>query len=285
MKSSVAYDRLAGDGDPVVLVHGIGHRRQAWGEVPQRLADKGYDVVVVDLPGHGESPRPTRPDGYSLVSHAEQLERLFRELGLERPHVVGNSLGGRMVLELATRGSVRTALALAPAGFYHPHHLAVVGGTLLLMKGGSYLPVSLHRRLYQHERGRRLLLRSIYRYPERVRVDDAVDDTLNLRSAKGFWPDVAHAIRYRSIDPVTVPTTVAWGAHDRLLLPSQAKVAASRLTARGTEPVTHVTLPDCGHCPQIDHPDLVVEVAEETFARAVAAGPTDGSRSTSPTSA
>ena len=88
MQSSIAYTRLLGNGAPIVLVHGIGHRRQAWGEVPELLAARGHDVYVVDLPGHGESPRPTRPDGWSMRSHAEQFERLFREVAIERPHVV-----------------------------------------------------------------------------------------------------------------------------------------------------------------------------------------------------
>ena len=50
----LAYDRI-GSGPPLVLLHGVGHRRQAWGAVLDRLTPH-RDVIAVDLPGHGESP-------------------------------------------------------------------------------------------------------------------------------------------------------------------------------------------------------------------------------------
>lgn len=263
MQSSIEYTHLRGDGEPVVLVHGIGHRRQAWGRVPQLLNARGHDVYVVDLPGHGTSPAPTRPDGYSIDSHAEQFERLFRQLGLGRPHVVGNSLGGAMALEMAHRGIVRSATALAPAGFFPVLHLPNIAANLLFMKVGSHLPEALHRRLNSFAWFRKLAFRSLYVHPERVSTEDAVGDTLNLRRSKGFWPHFVRATRLRVTRPVTVPTTIAWGDTDRLLLPSEAKAARERLPE-----ATHLSLPDCGHCPQVDDPDLVTDVILATISRA-----------------
>ncbi|KRE39280.1 hypothetical protein ASG73_02795 [Janibacter sp. Soil728] len=263
MTSTIEYTHLAGDGEPVVLIHGIGHRRQAWGEVPALLHARGHDVYVVDLPGHGSSPVPTRPDGYSMGSHAEQFERLFGELGIERPHVVGNSLGGAMVLEMAHRGIVRTATALSPAGFFPLLHLPNVTVNLLLMKGGSHLPESLHRKLNGYGWFRKIAFRSLYSHPEKVSAEDAMGDTLNLRRSKGYWPHFVRAPRLRVTNLVVVPTTIGWGDTDRLLLPSEAKVARERLPE-----ATHVSLPDCGHCPQIDHPELVVDLIVATMERA-----------------
>lgn len=262
MRNTIKYTHVPGDGAPVVLVHGIGHRREAWGEVPRLLADRGHDVYVVDLPGHGSSPVPAAPDGYSMRSQAEQLERLFAGLGLDRPHVVGNSLGGALSLELAHRGSVRSATVLSPAGFFPPLHLANVAANLLFMRLGSHLPEAVHRRLLAHAWFRRIAFRSLYTHPERVSLEDAVGDTLNLRRARGFWPNFVRGVLLRFDQDVTVPTTVAWGDTDRLLLPSEALVARRRLPA-----ATHVTLPDCGHCPQVDHPDLVADVVLATISR------------------
>lgn len=263
MKSTIAHDRLQGPGEPVVLIHGIGHRREAWGDVPRLLHERGHDVVVVDLPGFGRSPAPERPDGWSMRSTAEQLERLFRDLGIRRPHVVGNSLGGYLALLLASRGTVRTATALSPAGFFSPHHLVLVTGPqLLFMKIGSHLPTALHRWLNGTPARRKLVMGALYRYPEKITTEDAVGDTLNLRRSPGFWPHFVRAIPLRFRARPRVPTTIAWGDHDRLLLPSEAEAARKRLPG-----VTHVPLVDSGHCPQIDHPELIVEVAEETFAR------------------
>lgn len=263
MKSTIALSHLPGDGEPVVLVHGIGHRRQAWGEVPALLHARGHDVYVIDLPGHGESPTPTRPDGYSMRSSAEQLERLFVQLGIDRPHVVGNSLGGAMALELAHRGAVASATVLSPAGFYPVLHLPNIAANLLFMKAGSYLPESVHRRLNSFEWFRGIAFRSLYTHPEKVSVEDAVGDTLNLRRAKGFWPHFFRATFLRVTKELRSPTTIAWGDTDRLLLPSEAATARSRFPE-----ATHVTLPDCGHCPQVDHPDLVTDVVVAAIARA-----------------
>ncbi|WP_068256193.1 alpha/beta fold hydrolase [Janibacter corallicola] len=270
MTSTIEYTHLEGAGEPVVLIHGIGHRRQAWGRVPELLNERGHDVYTVDLPGHGESPRPTKPDGWSMESTAAQHERLFADLGLDHPHVLGNSLGGLVALELAHRGSVRSATAYSPAGFYPPYHLVNVGANLLFMKGGSYLPEAAHRRLNTYPWFRRVAFRSLYTHPENVTAETAVADTLNLRRAKGFWPHFVRATFARFTKDVQVPTTIAWGEHDRLLLPSEAQVARRRLSG-----ATHVSLPDCGHCPQVDHPELVADVAEATFVRAAEQVPTD----------
>ncbi|WP_435200979.1 alpha/beta fold hydrolase [Janibacter sp. GS2] len=262
MKSTIEYERHQGPGESVVLIHGIGHRRQAWGEVPALLRAHGFDVYVVDLPGHGDSPAPTRPDGYSMPSTAEQFERLFIRLGLDRPHVLGHSLGGIIALELAHRDLVRSATVYSPAGFFPVHHLPNIAANLLLMKFGSYAPESLHRRLTNHAWFRRLAFHSLYTHPERVAPEDAVADTLNLRRAKGFWPHFVRATFLRFAKDVQVPTTIAWGDTDRLLLPSEAQTARTRLPE-----AVHVSLPDCGHCPQIDHPELVVDVALATLDR------------------
>lgn len=131
MKSAIEFTRHEGPGEPVVLIHGIGHRREAWGEVPGLLQARGYDVYAVDLPGHGQSPTPVRPNGYSMRSIADQFERLFASLGIDKPHVVGNSLGGAIGLELAHTGAVRTATLLSPAGFFPVVHLPNFAANLL----------------------------------------------------------------------------------------------------------------------------------------------------------
>lgn len=266
MQSTVAYTHLAGPGEPIVLIHGIGHRREAWGEVPELLNARGHDVYVVDLPGHGASPTPTKPDGYSMASTAEQIERLCAELGVVGPHVVGNSLGGAVALEMGHTGSAATVTVLSPAGFFPLIHLANIGANLLFMKVGSHLPEAFHRKFNGYEWFRKLAFRPLYTHPERVTVDAAVGDTLNLRRSRGFWPHFFRGILLRFTKDVGVPTTIAWGDKDRLLLPSEALTARRRLPG-----ATHVTLPDCGHCPQHDHPELVVDVVTATIKRAAAA--------------
>src|SRR3954469_20000750 len=106
-----------GAGEPLVLVHGATHRRQAWYPVLERLAAE-REVILVDLPGHGASPE--------LAAHGRPVEDVLREefknflddQGLDRPHVAGNSLGGRVALEAGVNGHARSVTALSPAGFW-----------------------------------------------------------------------------------------------------------------------------------------------------------------------
>src|SRR6266567_2077485 len=112
----LAFERH-GSGEPLVLVHGVTHRRQVWYPVLDQLAEQ-REVVLVDLPGHGESD-PFCTDGLPV---AEALRRDFRQFladqQLERPHVAGNSLGGRVALEAGAAGDARSVTALSPAGFW-----------------------------------------------------------------------------------------------------------------------------------------------------------------------
>ncbi|BDH56289.1 alpha/beta fold hydrolase [Tsukamurella sp. PLM1] len=112
----LAYERF-GSGEPLVLVHGIAHRRQAWYPVAERLAEH-REVILFDLPGHGESPALDLAGRTVQEALQQHLEDLFTELDLVRPHIAGNSLGGRIALEAAASGIVSSATGLSPAGFW-----------------------------------------------------------------------------------------------------------------------------------------------------------------------
>lgn len=261
MPSSISYSRI-GSGEPILLIHGIGHRREAWAKVPELLAPD-YDVISIDLPGHGHSPVPRKPASYTITSYAEQVEELIADLGLDRPHVAGNSLGGVLALELAARDSVRSCAAFSPAGFWSKPELAVLGANLLLLKASSHAPRTVVQKVCGNLRLRSISMRSLYVHPENLSTQEAFDDSMNLRHAKGFWPCFARGVLLSYKQTPRVPTTIAWGEHDRLLLPSQARRAATALPG-----ATHRPLPDCGHVPMVDHPELVCGVVRETTARA-----------------
>ncbi len=106
-----------GEGPPLVLLHGIGHHWQAWKPVIE-LLEGDFDVLACDSPGFGA--RPPLPAGIepTITSYADAFEWFLAELGLERPHVAGNSMGGAIALELARRRAVSSVTAISPAGFW-----------------------------------------------------------------------------------------------------------------------------------------------------------------------
>ena len=112
----IAFDR-AGSGPRVLLVHGLGGERHVWERVWPALTAR-CDVMTVDLPGFGASdPLPAGGDA-SPQGLARALAAFLAEQGFERPHVVGNSLGGWVALELALLGAARSVTAIAPAGLW-----------------------------------------------------------------------------------------------------------------------------------------------------------------------
>lgn len=250
----LAYERH-GSGEPLLLVHGIGHRRQAWYPVLDRLAEH-FDVILVDLPGHGESR--TRLDGSRPMQQALrlELEALLREVGVARPHVAGSSLGGLVALEMANHGLARTVTAISPAGFWHgPVEFGYIVGVFGSVITAASVSLPMVQPLTHTVAGRRIALSWLFAHPERVDPEIAEGDFRNLvRARRGILGTLRAEWTFTLREPCDVPITIAWAEKDRVLLPYQAERAREVLPD-----AVHLSLPDCGHVPMWDHPDLVAE--------------------------
>jgi pimeloyl-ACP methyl ester carboxylesterase len=252
---SLNHDRR-GAGDPLVLVHGIGSQWPVWSPILDRLAAE-RDVVSVDLPGFGGTP----PDGTtpSVEGFAGRLERFFAELGLDRPHVAGNSLGGGIALELARRGTVRSATALSPIGFWTPKERAFCQSSLRRGRAASRALASLIPAAMGNPVTRTLLLGQLAGRPWRMPAPDAVAAIDALVAAPGFDAALAQFSQHVFHEPGDlrdVPVTVAWGQRDALLIYARQAPRARRMLPRAR----HVTLTGCGHVPFHDDPDQVATV-------------------------
>lgn len=269
--STLAHDR-SGSGETIVLIHGIGHRRQAWAPIFDRLA-QSHDVIAVDLAGFGESPAYARSARYDMATAMVNLEENFTLWGIERPHVVGNSLGGAIALELGTRGLAASVTALSPAGFFGWAGRIQACCVLFPIRFVSLLPLFFLRWITGFAPVRKIAGAGLYAHPERVSAEALYGDAAALHHAKAFERTSLNIPSYSFRGRPKVPTTVAWGSRDRVLNPAQAEVARGRLPE-----AHHVSLPDCGHVPMIDDPELVIRVIEQTIAAAHSSG--EGSRTT-----
>jgi pimeloyl-ACP methyl ester carboxylesterase len=250
----LAYERM-GSGPTLVLLHGVGHRRQAWGAVLDRLTPH-RDVIIADLPGHGESP-PLEAGKPALEAMLGAVTALLDDLGLERPHVAGNSLGGRLALEAAVAGRAASATGLSPAGFWRNEREATMARvTFKVMEaaGGRlqrYAPA-----LSRHTAGRALLYGVTVSRPSRVPAEQAAGDVAAFLAAHDALKAIlAELGPFTGQVPAGVPVTIAWGTKDRLLRPPQVLVAKARLPQARIRP-----LPGCGHVPMTDDPALVADV-------------------------
>ncbi|MFM9703534.1 MULTISPECIES: alpha/beta fold hydrolase [Streptomyces] len=252
---TVSYARV-GRGEPLLLLHGIGHHRQAWDPVVDILATE-RDVITVDLPGFGASP--SLPDGltYDLATTTAVFSAFCETLELDRPHVGGNSLGGLLALELGREKRVRSVTALSPAGFWSEAERRYAFGVLLTMRQLSRrMPLPLVERLSRSAAGRTALTSTIYARPARRSPEAVVAETLALAGATGFDQTLRSGASVRFTDDIPgIPVTVAWGSRDMLLVRRQG-VRAKRIIPRARL----VRLPGCGHCPMNDDPALVARV-------------------------
>ncbi|MFF8475929.1 alpha/beta fold hydrolase [Streptomyces sp. NPDC015414] len=252
---TVSYARV-GRGAPLVLLHGIGHHRQAWDPVVDILATE-REVIAVDLPGFGASPGLPGGLTYDLPTTNAVLAALFEELELDRPHVAGNSLGGLLALELGRERLVRSVTALSPAGFWTQAERRYAFAMLQTMRGvAQRLPLPLVERLSRSAAGRTALTSTIYRRPGRRSPEAVVAETLALAGATGFGATLRAGVTVRFTDDLPgLPVTVAWGTQDRLLVRRQG--------VRAKTIIPHarlVRLPGCGHVPMNDDPALVARV-------------------------
>ena len=252
---ALAFERF-GSGPPLVLLHGVGHRRQAWYPVLERLTPH-RDVVLVDLPGHGESP-PLEPAGRPVLDVLlAGVLGLIDDLGLQRPHLAGNSLGGRLALEAGVTGQAASVTALSPAGFWRSalearYALAVF--KIMLAAGRRLAPVA--PTVTRSVAGRALAYSALVTRPGRLDAEQACGDMVAFVAAADALNTVLRGMtEFTGHLPADLPVTIAWGTRDRLLPQRQILLAKARLPDARLVP-----LPDCGHVPMSDDPALVADV-------------------------
>jgi pimeloyl-ACP methyl ester carboxylesterase len=250
----LAYQRI-GSGPSLVLLHGVGHRRQAWDAVLDRLTPH-RDVILVDLPGHGESP-PLERGLPILDALLGPVTALLSDLGVAHPHVAGNSLGGRLALEAAAAGWAASATGLSPAGFWRSEREAKTArATFKLMETAGGRLRRFGPALSRHTAGRALTYGAIVNRPSRMTAEQAQGDMAAFLAAHDALTAIlAELAPFTGQIPDGIPVTIAWGTRDRLLRPPQVLVAKERLPQARIRP-----LPGCGHVPMTDDPALVADV-------------------------
>jgi pimeloyl-ACP methyl ester carboxylesterase len=239
----------AGAGTPLLAIHGLGGTKASFLPTLALMRD-GYRVVAVDLPGFGDSVKPLRAP-FDAPYFARVVVSVLDALGLERAHVAGNSMGGRIALELALTASARVdrLVLLSPAmAWLRPRRWAPVvkllrpeltmvpmpveGIVRRLVPGGSdgwaAAGIDEFMRAFSTARGRHAfhaVLRNIYL--DRPHGDD------------GLWSRLAG---------MTHESLFVWGRKDRLV-----PIAFMRHVERTFPAARHLEL-DCGHVPQVERP-------------------------------
>ena len=242
-----------GEGSPLVLLHGFTGSWRVWELVLPALEGR-HDVLAPTLPGHAGGPPVTGE--LSHATGADAVDRAMDETGFETAHIVGNSLGGFIALQLAARGRARSVVALAPAGGWAPGDESYKG----MLRDYARIH-EMAKATAPHAdaaaatpQGRRQATESIAANPERIPphvVADVIRATAGCEAAR---PMIETALRdpwELDAEHITCPVRVVWGTEDRLLpWPSDA----ARYRRDWLPHADWVELDGVGHCPQLEVP-------------------------------
>jgi pimeloyl-ACP methyl ester carboxylesterase len=232
-----------GRGEPLVLIHPLGAELVVWEPVMERLA-RDRDVIAVDLPGFGRSPGIADSPTPRIL--AATVAGLLDELGIERAHVAGNSLGGWVALELAKAERALSVAGVSTAGLWS-RPIGQRRGPDSRAVGRRLLPVM--PTLLRSAAGRQLVLRMSVAHPDRVPPEAAARLVRAYVTASGYASanDAMRAEVFSDFEGVRVPVTLAWGELDRLVHRPRETVPDWRT----------IVLHGCGHIPTWDDPSQV----------------------------
>jgi pimeloyl-ACP methyl ester carboxylesterase len=267
----------AGSGDPVILIHGLGATKGSFLPTVAALAGS-FHTVALDLPGFGDSVKPVGA-AYHPPFFARAVIDLMDALGISRAHMIGNSMGGRIALELGLRhaGRVRRLALLAPSlawrrerpwapllrllrpelGLVQLAPRWLVEGIVhrvIPVAGSNWVQAGVDEflRAYLTPRGRA----AFYAAARQIYLEEPV-------GTKGFWTRLA---------TLTPPALFIWGRLDTLV-----PIGFARHVRETLPSARHLEL-DCGHVPQLERPAETHGAIAAFFATARSAKDTNAPR-------
>ncbi|MBA2336534.1 MAG: acetoin dehydrogenase dihydrolipoyllysine-residue acetyltransferase subunit [Acidimicrobiia bacterium] len=239
----VRYGRLGGGERTVLLIHGYGGDLDNWLFTTTALAE-GFDVVALDLPGHGQSA--IFLPGETVADLARFVERFCEVLALGRVDVVGHSLGGAIAARLAIDhpDRVERLALIAPVGLGPEINTGYLDG-FASARSRRDLKAVLAELYTDQTHVSREMVDQVLRY---IRLDGVPQLLARLRA--GITADDVQADQpVLDLDPAQVPLLVMWGSADRVVPAAHAAAAPA-----GAEVVV---LEGGGHMVQIERPGQV----------------------------
>ncbi len=243
-----------GEGPPLLLIHGVGSCKEVWAPLMPLLTPT-HEVIAVDVPGFGESPPLAPSQGADPVTFAKVLGQFLQHHGLQDVHAVGNSMGGFIALEMAKLGLVTRVTALSPGGFGSKLQRQLTIG-LLRAAGYAIRPLQSQIGAMLKIPGAQRLTGSLFfGDPMKLSREDYTHTLEALAASPVFDKALSALAKVHFRGETGVPTTIAWGEHDRLLPPNQLKHALKVVpNAQGA------ILKGCGHVPTYDDPGQIAEL-------------------------
>ncbi len=242
----------AGDGPPLLFIHGLGALWQCWLLNMPPFMDS-HRVIALDLPGFGQSEMPAGK--ISVRGYAQVVDEVCDQLGVESPAVVGNSMGGFIGTELALSFPTRVdrLVLVSAAGLSIEYQRREPLMTLARAWAAATTRAGARtEHVVRRPRLRRMVLQTVFRYPEKLSAP-LTSELVRGAGKPGFVPALDSLMNYSFRDrlaQIEMPVLIVWGRND-MLVPVGDAARYQRLIGPNAR---KVIFEDTGHVPMIERP-------------------------------
>jgi len=242
--------KIAGEGKPLLILHGWAGSSNSWTEVQKNLAGNDLKIICPDLPGFGKSQNP--PFGWGVKEYSDFALKFIGKLGFQKISLMGHSFGGRIAIKFAT---------------YYPEKLE---NLILCSSAGIRHNLSFHQRIIVSlaRFGNYLFSRKpLIRYQDTIRnIFYMILRQRDYLKVKGTMREAFHKIVIEDLEPdlpkIKARTLIIWGEIDKTVPLKDAFVFKEKISRSTLE-----TIPKTSHTPNLEAPEKVAEIVSH-FLRA-----------------
>jgi pimeloyl-ACP methyl ester carboxylesterase len=235
--------KIAGEGEPLLILHGWGGSSDSWIRAQELLAEEGFKVVVPDFPGFGKTKTPKKPWG--LKDYSDFVFNLAEKTKLQNFFLLGHSFGGRIATKFAVLypEKIKSLILCDSAGIKQKwglkerliFQLAKIGNALFTPKP-----------LIRFKDKARSLFYIFLRHKDYVKANGTMKETIKKIFEEDLLPELPR---------VKPPTLIIWGEKDKLVPVGYAFVFKEKIKNSKLE-----ILPKIGHSPHLEVPKKLSEI-------------------------
>jgi pimeloyl-ACP methyl ester carboxylesterase len=242
--------KMAGEGEPLLILHGWGGSSDSWSKVQKILAGKGLKVIVPDFPGFGKSKTP--PAVWGLREYSDFISDFTNALDLKKFFLLGHSFGGRIAVKFAIENENRIkGLILCDSAGIRPKPdletrlifwTARIGNAILTPKMFARFKDGIRNLFYVFLRNR-----------DYVKADGTMKEVIKKVLAEDLLPELPQ---------VKNKTLLVWGEIDKLVPLKYGYIFKKKIA--GSE---MIVLPKIGHSPHLEAPRELAEIISRFVSR------------------
>jgi pimeloyl-ACP methyl ester carboxylesterase len=235
--------KIAGEGEPLLILHGWDGSSNSWVDVQKILASQGLKVIVLDLPGFGKSKSPFYPWG--VADYSELVLKFINKIGLEKVNLMGHSFGGRIAIKFAVSHpeKLKKLILCASAGVKHPLTLSQLIILKISIVGNFFFSKRPLKRLKDIAQN---FFYTFLRHKDYIKAKGVMKETLKKVLEEDLKPELFQ---------IKANTLLIWGEKDKAVPLEDAHLMKKSIPQSFLE-----IIPGASHTPNLEVPEKVADI-------------------------